>query len=72
MIAIAHEFKIGVQCDGCGSSITTHWYRDMDIQEDCDLCSRCFESKWCDRTGFSSYISKEEMCSTHSHYNEHC
>ena len=33
---------VQVQCDGCGATINGRWYRDMDIEEDLDLCSNCF------------------------------
>ena len=33
---------VQVECDGCGTLINGKWYRDMDIDEDLDLCSTCF------------------------------
>lgn len=38
---------VTVNCDGCGNDIPhgTYWYRDMEIQEDLDLCKTCFTSE---------------------------
>ena len=36
---------VQVECDGCGTLINGKWYRDMDIDEDLDLCSTCFTRK---------------------------
>lgn len=41
-IAPSSPEVVQVQCDGCEAIITGRWYRDMDIEEDLDLCSNCF------------------------------
>ena len=42
----SHPLIVGLQCDGCKSTIKATWYRDMDYDEDLDLCPKCFESKY--------------------------
>ena len=34
-----------VNCDGCRTKVEAAWYRDVDVDEDCDLCESCFRSK---------------------------
>ena len=41
-MAPSSDGVVQVECDGCGTLINGKWYRDMDIDEDLDLCSTCF------------------------------
>jgi len=40
-----HVDRISMQCDNCSSSINGRWFRDMDEDEDFDLCKSCFEGE---------------------------
>ncbi len=37
--------RTSVNCDGCRTRIENAWYRDVDIDDDCDLCQSCFKSQ---------------------------
>ena len=41
----SHPRIVNLRCDGCESKISAQWYRDMDYDEDLDLCPKCFEGK---------------------------
>ena len=46
LVCMSHSYPhiVGLNCDGCETSITGRsWYRDMDFDEDIDLCQTCFE-----------------------------
>ena len=49
MVAMAHNpennKKTTINCDGCGIKIEGPWYRNIDIDDDCDLCQTCFTSE---------------------------
>ncbi len=38
---------VTVSCDGCGTTIDhgARWYRNMELEEDLDLCTNCFTSE---------------------------
>ena len=41
-MAPKHSHTISVNCDGCQSTVRGVWYRDTEIDDDCDLCRTCF------------------------------
>ena len=41
-MAPKHSHGVFVSCDGCHSTVRGVWHRDIDIEDDCDLCNTCF------------------------------